>query len=341
MLNLRNTVGFLILLLTSGCANMFAEGYRDQTGESFGAGPTHGGRWTERGLLADDDPPEGLFGRHHLSGAGRSPAGEAENSWIAPERREALERDARRDLQEGVRGELGTQEPSFSTTPNFIPAAKQNYRAARATRDDFVDQSQSEGSLWASDGQTNYYFTKNKVRSIGDIISLKLEKDLHRDIAQEIKRTLNPREREHELLLAQERLRVQAQAPERALASAVGLKSPAQKPPTKTKDKELSLTPPDGDSLGIGNSPAVRDATYADIDVAPNLELKPEDLIMGEIVERYPNGNYKIRGIKKIPYKPGSPRLVSIVGIVKSTDIAEDDSILSGKLYEYRLEAAR
>jgi flagellar basal body L-ring protein FlgH len=337
----RPTIGLLVILQLSGCANMFAEGYRDPSAELPIDGPTHGGRWTERGLLADD-PPEGLFGRHRLSDAGRAPAGQAENSWIAPERREALERDARRDFQDGARADFGIQEPSFSTTPNFVPAAKQNYRAARATRNDFVDQSQSEGSLWASDGQTNYYFTKNKVRSIGDIIALKLEKDLHQDIAQEIKRTLNPREREHELILAQERLRAQAQTPERTPASAAaGQKSAVQKVPAKAKEREPSLTPSDAETLGSANSPAVRDATYADIDVAPNLELKPEDLIMGEIVERYPNGNYKIRGIKKIPYKAGNPRLVSIVGIVKSTDITEDDSILSGKLYEYRLEAAR
>jgi flagellar basal body L-ring protein FlgH len=62
---------------------------------------------------------------------------------------------------------------------------------------------------------------------------------------------------------------------------------------------------------------------------------------MAEIVERYPNGNYKIRGTKRVLYKNGSPRLATVVAVAKGTDIGEDDVINSGKLYEYRLEAFR
>jgi flagellar basal body L-ring protein FlgH len=62
---------------------------------------------------------------------------------------------------------------------------------------------------------------------------------------------------------------------------------------------------------------------------------------MAEIIERYPNGNYKIRGTKRVLYKNGTPRLVNLVGVVRGSDIAEDDTVPSGKLYEYRLEAVR
>ena len=61
---------------------------------------------------------------------------------------------------------------------------------------------------------------------------------------------------------------------------------------------------------------------------------------MSEIVERYPNGNYKIRGTKRIPYRNGA-RMVNLIGIVRGTDITEEDTIASGKLYEYRLEVIR
>jgi flagellar basal body L-ring protein FlgH len=61
---------------------------------------------------------------------------------------------------------------------------------------------------------------------------------------------------------------------------------------------------------------------------------------MTEIVERYPNGNYKIRGTRRIPYRTGY-RMLSMVGIVKGSDISDDDSVVSGKLYEYRLEVIR
>ena len=85
----------------------------------------------------------------------------------------------------------------------------------------------------------------------------------------------------------------------------------------------------------------MREATPDDVDVGKSLAIKPGDTMMAEILDRYPNGNYKIRGTKRILYKGGRPRLVNLVGIARSQDIGEDDVIASGKLYEYRLEAVR
>ena len=69
----------------------------------------------------------------------------------------------------------------------------------RVTKEDFIDQSQEEGSLWASSGQTNYYFTKNKIRSPGEMISLNVETDLFLDIKNEIKRSLSSVENAKEI----------------------------------------------------------------------------------------------------------------------------------------------
>ena len=85
----------------------------------------------------------------------------------------------------------------------------------------------------------------------------------------------------------------------------------------------------------------VPDATAADIDVSKSLDLKGGDPIMAEVLERYPNGNYKIRGSKRISYKGGPPRYVTLTAIARGADIGEDDVITSGKLYEYRLESVR
>ncbi|MGZ3689354.1 MAG: hypothetical protein ACXVBW_13710, partial [Bdellovibrionota bacterium] len=78
-----------------------------------------------------------------------------------------------------------------------------------------------------------------------------------------------------------------------------------------------------------------------DIDIGKLIEIKPGETMLSEIVERFPNGNYKIRGTKKIPYKNGPPRVVSVVAIAKGSDITEEDVIPSGKLYEYRVESVR
>jgi flagellar basal body L-ring protein FlgH len=81
--------------------------------------------------------------------------------------------------------------------------------------------------------------------------------------------------------------------------------------------------------------------TIKDVDLGPSLEVKAGDTMMGEILERHPNGNYRIRAIKRVQYKNGPARLVSVMGLVRAKDIDEDtDGVASGKLYDYRVEVA-
>jgi flagellar basal body L-ring protein FlgH len=230
----------------------------------------------------------------------------------------------------------GEQEPNPNTDPVMDPPVKRQYRnGVRATRADFVDDSQNEGSLWASDGQTNYYFSKNKVRGVGDILTINLEAGLVRDIAQDARRTLSPREREFEMNLAQERLR----------AKALGLPGPDGPADGKDQVASSAAAPARSPAASPSATPApevdIPSAKLTDIDVGKSLALKAGDTMMAEIVERYPNGNYKIRGTKRVPYKGGPPRFVNLTAVVKGTDIAEDDTVASSKLYEYRIDATR
>src|SRR5262249_13780865 len=129
---------------------------------------------------------------------------EGGRSWVTAERAEANARDR-------LRGTSDDPSVTMSNTPNLDPPVRRMYKnGSRATRADFVDDGGNEGSLWGSDGQTNYYFTKNKVRGLGDIVTVTLENELLKDVNAEVKRTLTPREREHEVALAQERIRAHA-----------------------------------------------------------------------------------------------------------------------------------
>jgi hypothetical protein len=147
-----------------------------------------------------------------------------------------------------------------------------------------------------------------------------------------VRRTLSPQEREIELAKAQDRLRRKAmglpvEEGENQAAGGAG-RAPAQAADTAALAKK-------------GEEIQVPEATPADIDIAKAVEVKPGDSLMAEIVERYPNGNYKIRGAKRLMYRNGAPRLVNFMAIAKNTDIGEDDIVASGKLYEYRLETLR
>ncbi len=242
-------------------------------------------------------------------------------------------------------------EPSTADTPVYLPRVQRLYTtASRATRNDFIDQSQDEGSLWASVGQTNYFFTKNRVRGPGDLVTVILDDDLYREILAETKESLTYPEREVELNLAQETLTAKfiaerlgqkrdevitsSAATEGPSAASASPKAPspggaesAQKQPKSELTQELAKLAPR--------------ARSSDVDLAKSLDLKVGDPLIGEIIERFPNGNYRIRAVKKIAYKNGAQRSVSVVGIVKNSDISdENDGVHSGRLYEHRVEVA-
>ena len=328
----------------TGCAQLMGNLRRDlddSDSHSYNA-PTVGGRWSERNMLGSDEQQPSTYDDHYaaVGHAERNPAGYGLRSQAS--RRGWLDEPTQEQPQ-AEEGE-GSSETAYSNTPSLPPSTRRLYKnGARATRNDFVDDSGNEGSLWASDGQTNYYFTKNKVRGVGDIVTVTAENDIIRDTIGEVTRSLSPREREVELTIAQERIR----------AKALGLPDP-EGPPSKDQVTASNAAPARSPAAAIGAPGAtgvpgadkkddesnVRTATTSDIDLSRALQFKAGDQIMTEIVERYPNGNYKIRGTKRVPYRNGY-RLLSMVGVVKGSDIADDDTVSSGKLYEYRLEVLR
>jgi flagellar basal body L-ring protein FlgH len=333
------TIGFLIacfyaccaLGMLSGCAGFLGTVRQDIDDLEQENGPVVGGRWSERGILAQEygDPyaqgdryPAGLDGDSRYQQQGNQ-------SWVSGEQADANRRDLYRYGEGGEDGEAPVI--SSGAVPNMEPAMRRQYKnGARATRADFIDETKNEGSLWGSDGQTNYYFTKNKIRGVGDIVTLTVEADLVRDIGLEIRRSLSPKEKERELEIANQRL---------ALGdAAVG---PDGKPTDQVASSAAApARAPAADSKGEEKKPA-REATLADVDVSKSLALKATDTMMGEVIERYPNGNYKIRATKRVAYSNGASRLVNLIAVVKGTDISEEDVVASGKLYEYRIEANR
>ena len=207
----------------TGCAQLMGNLRRDlddSDSRSYNA-PTVGGRWSERNMLGSDEQQPSTYDDHYsaVGHADRNPASMSLRQQ--PSRRGWLDEPSQEQPQTDD-GEA-SQETAYSNTPSLPPATRRLYKnGSRATRSDFVDDASNEGSLWASDGQTNYYFTKNKVRGVGDIVTVTAENDIIRDTIGEVTRSLSPREREVELTIAQERIR----------AKALGLPDP-EGPPTK------------------------------------------------------------------------------------------------------------
>ncbi len=318
----------IALLAMSGC--FFNDARTSLDDLEADAGPTVGGRWSERGFLAEDDARNGVDRGIASAGEGRARA----QGWLNDDQLEANRRDALRES--GMSEEQINQTVNSGNTPDLEPSVRRPFKnGMRATRADFIDESRNEGSLWGSDGQTNYYFTKNKIRGVGDIVTLTAEADLIRDMGTEVRRKLTPREKDIEYDLATERVRAAANGGDKA-SDKVATSSAA---PERAPAKEAAAAKP-GSGAGQEEAPA-REVTLADVDVSKSLEIKSGDSMMGEIIERYPNGNYKVRATKRVPYRNGAARMISLVGVVRGVDISEEDVIPSSKLYEYRIEATR
>lgn len=313
-----------ILFLCSGCAQIMG-GLRPDLDSDYRQErePTYGGRFSEGGLLDDRAPASDDFA-HNERRAGSPGRMGGQGSWLqeGDDDRQAMRRPDPREEDEDA--------PKLAARPQMMKKYK---NGARATRADFIDEAKSDGSLWTSDGQTNYFLTKNKTRTEGDIITVAADEEFIRDVAAEIKRTLTSDERETELDLAQERMRRKAMGlPESAaedekLASAQS--SADRKPASSESSSDEPQRPVD-----------VPDVTWAELDLRKSIEMKAGDPVMMEVLDRYPNGNYKLRGLKRVRLH-GKSKMVSVLAIAKSSDIGDDDSLAAAKLYEYRIEAVR
>ena len=314
---------FATLLTLSGCASLFGN-LRPDFDDGYSDEPTTGGKFSEAGQLGGGYYSEG---RDPASATNSGPMG-GQGSWMDDE-------NANRARQYNVRNGGEGQNLAYSNSPSVNEAQRRLYKnGERATKSDFIDDTKNDGSLWTSDGQTNYYLTKNKVRTVGDILTITADENLVKDLNSELKRTLTPEERDLEMAYTQESLR----------RKAMGLPDLSPGASTTATDQVASS------AASADRNPAsselekkdveIPQATWADVDLKKVVEFKAGDNFMGEVIERYPNGNYKVRGVKRVRYRNGY-RMIHMTAIAKNADIAEDDTIPAGKLYEYRLEALR
>lgn|GEM_PF-742165 len=321
--------GILVALSgLSGCSQLMGGLRPDLKDEyKYEPEPTTGGRFAEAGLLdenrgrgPDSDDSVGHNERSTSNSSGRMGG---EGTWLASG--EDDRNSARRPRESD-----DENTPPLAARP---PMQKKYKNGNRATRGDFVDDAKGDGSLWNSEGQTNYFLTKNNIHSDGDLVTIISDEDLLRDVAAELKRTLTPDERETEIEMAQERNRRRAN----------GLPEDPNAAPVPNDKVASAQSAPARAPAAPGEGPSevsVPAVSWADVDLRKSMEMKVGDPVMTEVLERYPNGNYKLRGLKRVRLH-GQTKMVSVVAIAKHADISPEDTIPAGKLYEYRIEAVR
>lgn len=297
------TLVTVLTLLNSACGGM--GGLRPAWEDEMSPEPTTGGRFANGGLL-EDAPSKALRAGKRDSYSDSLTNDDTGEPLVAESRPSRNTRDVRRDLAKRER-------------PSEI------MRQRRLSKRDFIDDSSSDGSLWDSDGQTNYFLTKNKVRNPGDFVTIVTDPEIIRDFAYELKRSLTEDERDEALELAKNK----------PLASASDGEDKASE---KGTDKEVAATK-DGEKPAAAAtlSKDSKNVRWSDVDLREFMEFKPGDPVVAEVISRQNNGTYRLEGVKRVRYR-NTYRTIAVSAIVKQADISENDEVPSTKLFEYRLE---
>jgi hypothetical protein len=195
-------------------------------------------------------------------------------------------------------------------------------RGDRATRADFYDNAPSDGSLWANENDGNYFFTKGKVHAVGDIVSVKLEPAMIKQFAEEIKKSLTPAEQEVEMALY--------------LKNTEGARNDQDLKAYRNVASE-DLRSSEAEEVKNRMEKAVR---WSQVDLAGVIGLTPAEEMRAEIVDRYQNGNFKIKAMKRVLYR-GSSKMISFIAVAPAADFDEKDVITSGKLYEHKVRVVQ
>lgn len=104
--------------------------------------------------------------------------------------------------------------------------------------------------------------------------------------------------------------------------------------PPEYRDQEIRVPGLTKDQGGEQKSPGAAGAEGAKTD---DSELAASDMLTAEVLERYPNGNVRLRGIKRVPFKH-NVRNIEVVAICKGTDISENDIVKSSRFFDQHVE---
>lgn len=237
----------------------------------------------------------------------------------------------------------------YSDEPNLAPASDRDYR--RMTRQRMEDESglnAGAGSLWVMEGQTSYLFAQNKQRKPGDRTQVKLEGsglkqlemkvaaitdllaelELQKKVADEKQQKLE----EDRKIQEHNKLRLAAIDEEVMRIKASGeMQSKSNAEIHKTAEDRINARMPAMTKLDV--KPVVAVNTNQE-KVKP--DVKEAELIPSKIIEKMPDGLYRISGqqfltIKNRPYK------VITTGLVRPDDFS-DDVISSTKIYEPQID---
>lgn len=206
----------------------------------------------------------------------------------------------------------GEKAVRFSENPNMPNVANRQYRKMNRQRmEEEAELHSGAGSMWVMEGQGAYLFTQNKARREGDILNIKIEGPAQKQIETKvgvIKKLLKQLEEEEQKAREMEQMKNDPKLAEG--------QTPAPGPDGKTPAPVAQRAP-------ASVAPAGKEEKDEPVQI---------DAVSTRIVERQPDGNYRIKGqqpfmIGKREYK------VLVTGMIRPEDF-NDEGISSNKILD-------
>ena len=191
--------------------------------------------------------------------------------------------------------------PTYSSNPQMgVPTHRQYRRMTRSAMEEESELQSQAGSMWVNEGQTSYLFVQNKTRREGDILNVKLDGAAQRQVETKV-RVIK------KLLLQLE-----------------------QAAPGEMKQQLATTGPIDRSPASPAPAPAPAPAPEPVKDERE--ELKDVEVITTRLVERLPDGNYRVKGAQ--PFMIGKREYkVIVVGLIRPEDY-NDEGVSSSKLLD-------
>lgn len=186
--------------------------------------------------------------------------------------------------------------PRYSENPQMtVPSNRQYRKMTRSRMEDESDLHSQAGSMWVMEGQNSYLFAQNKTRREGDLLNVKLDGPALKQVETKVSVI-------KKLLKQLEDQQAADAAPAMAANGADATRAPAaveKKPEGKKEDEN---------------------------------ELKDVQTVQTRIVEKMPDGNYRVKGAQ--PFMIGKREYkVLVQGMIRPEDY-NDEGVSSQKLLD-------
>lgn len=220
---------------------------------------------------------------------------------------------------------------SFNSNPNFGTYQERQYK--RVTKQNFTEKQNLEdnsGSLWKKEGQGSYLFAQNNLRVLGDVINV--------DVDGKISENLNTKI----ALIKKSQAKFEV-VPVRAAPKTINRvprpENAEDRDPASAQSVANAAPVP---APAVAAQPAKTSAAIAANDDATKADERKEkeavkfDPVTCRIVEKNPDGSYRIKGTQNLIVGRKEYRLI-VTGLVRADDI-NSENVAATKIMESKFD---